>query len=98
MEGHGGNSPSGLLWFGHTACNVADMAQYQPDPVANKIIGAAIEVHRQLGPGLLESAYQTCLLWELVKTGIPVEREVPVPLIYKGRRMVRLSGARKALL
>ncbi len=48
------------------------------------IIGAAIEVHRELGPGLLESAYQTCLRWELEQRSIPVSKEVPLPLRYKG--------------
>ena len=47
------------------------------------IIGAAIEVHRNLGPGLLESAYQACLAHELQKEGLFVQREVPVPIIYK---------------
>lgn len=47
------------------------------------IIGAAIEVHRQLGPGLLESAYIECLCRELILRGIPFEREKPLPLEYK---------------
>lgn len=47
------------------------------------IIGAAIEVHRKLGPGLLESAYQKCLLYELMNKGLSVEEEVPRPIIYK---------------
>ncbi|HKO35124.1 MAG TPA: GxxExxY protein [Pyrinomonadaceae bacterium] len=48
------------------------------------VIGAAIEVHRQLGPGLLESAYRECLWRELLARGIPFEREKPLPLEYKG--------------
>jgi GxxExxY protein len=48
-----------------------------------KVIGLAIEVHRQLGPGLLESAYQTCLFYELQKAGIKVEKEKTLPIIYK---------------
>ena len=47
------------------------------------IIGAAIEVHKQLGPGLLESAYEECLAYELTKSGLPIERQKPVPVIYK---------------
>jgi GxxExxY protein len=47
------------------------------------IIGCAIEVHRQLGPGLLESTYEACLLYELNKTGLQVKSQVPMPLIYK---------------
>ena len=47
------------------------------------IIGCAIEVHRQLGPGLLESAYQECLLYELKKAGLNVIKEKPMPIVYK---------------
>jgi GxxExxY protein len=47
------------------------------------IIGKAIEVHRLLGPGLLESTYRDCLLYELKNAGITVEKEVFLPLIYK---------------
>ena len=47
------------------------------------IIGAAIEVHKQLGPGLLESAYEECLAYELKRCGLPIERQKPVPVVYK---------------
>jgi len=47
------------------------------------IIGCAIEVHKELGPGLLESAYEECLVYELRKAGLNAERQVPVPVIYK---------------
>lgn len=50
--------------------------------VTNVIIGAAISVHRELGPGLLESTYEACLNWELVHRGLRVERQVAVPVIY----------------
>jgi GxxExxY protein len=52
--------------------------------LSNEIIGAAIEVHRNLGPGLLESAYESCLSWELRQCGFDVENQVPVPIRYKG--------------
>jgi len=52
--------------------------------ITGAIIGAAIEVHRQLGPGLLESAYLECLCRELILRRIPFEREKPLPLEYKG--------------
>ncbi len=48
-----------------------------------KVIGLAIEVHRQLGPGLLESAYQTRLIYELQKAGLKVEKEISLPISYK---------------
>jgi GxxExxY protein len=48
------------------------------------IIGAAIEVHRELGPGLLESVYQTCLVMELKELGLDVKTQLPMPVIYKG--------------
>ena len=50
--------------------------------LSHAIIGAAIEVHRRLGPGLLESAYRVCLAYELRKRGLHVEEERPVPVIY----------------
>ena len=55
--------------------------------LTREIIGAAIEVHRHLGPGLLESAYQQCLARELTLRDIPYRREWPLPLEYKGLRM-----------
>jgi GxxExxY protein len=53
------------------------------DGLTAQIIGAAIDVHRCIGPGLLESAYQTCLAWELRSQGIAVARHVFLPLAYK---------------
>ena len=50
--------------------------------LTERIIGAAIDVHRVLGPGLLESAYEACLYYELVKRGLSVERQKPLALIY----------------
>jgi len=51
------------------------------------IIGRAIEVHKALGPGLLENVYLQCLYYELINTGLKVEREKPLPVIYKEVRM-----------
>jgi GxxExxY protein len=48
-----------------------------------EIIGAAIKIHRKLGPGLLESAYEACMAYEVEKLGLRVERQKPVPLIYE---------------
>lgn len=52
--------------------------------LTDKIIGAAIEVHKALGPGLLESAYEECLAHELCLRGIPFERQKPLSVVYKG--------------
>ena len=53
------------------------------DKISHRIIGAAIEVHRHLGPGLLESAYQSCLAFELKQLGLEVEEQKPLPVVYK---------------
>ncbi len=50
-----------------------------------KIVGCAIEVHKYLGPGLLESVYESCLVEEMIEQGLPVERQVQVPINYKGK-------------
>ncbi|MBX2963380.1 MAG: GxxExxY protein [Cyclobacteriaceae bacterium] len=51
--------------------------------LSNIVIGHAIEVHRSLGPGLLESAYRECLYYDLVQSGLYVEKEKPMPIVYK---------------
>jgi GxxExxY protein len=51
--------------------------------IANKIIGIAIEVHKALGPGLLESAYKECMYYKIRKSGLLVEKEKPMPLIFE---------------
>ena len=51
--------------------------------ISYTVIGLAIEVHRQLGPGLLESAYQQCLFYEIKKAGLKVKKEIALPIIYK---------------
>jgi GxxExxY protein len=51
--------------------------------ITERIIGAAIRVHRTLGPGLLESAYVTCLAYELKRAGFEVEEQKPLPLVYE---------------
>jgi GxxExxY protein len=55
--------------------------------LSGEVIGAAIEVHRALGPGLLESAYELALERELLLLGLDVRRQVPVPLQYKGANL-----------
>lgn len=51
--------------------------------LSSKIIGAAIEVHKQLGPGLLESTYEICLAFELKELGLEVKQQVALPVVYK---------------
>src|SRR5689334_8908644 len=55
--------------------------------LSSEIINAAITVHKELGPGLLESVYQSCMIIELFSRKIKVESEVPVPVIYRGVRV-----------
>ncbi|NES19120.1 MAG: GxxExxY protein [Symploca sp. SIO3E6] len=55
--------------------------------ISGKVIGGAIEVHRQLGPGLLESAYESCLRHELHQRGLHVESQVAQPVYYKGLKL-----------
>jgi len=55
--------------------------------LSNRIIGAAIEVHRELGPGLLESIYEAALAYELVQDGMRVERQIGIPVQYKTERL-----------
>ncbi|HWZ84112.1 MAG TPA: GxxExxY protein [Terriglobales bacterium] len=59
----------------------------QLNAVTEQIIGAAMEVHRTIGPGLLESAYEACLAHELRERGFRVEQQKPLPVIYKGVRL-----------
>lgn len=72
---------SGLFW---------EMNSIRDGPYADlteQIIGAAIEVHRIVGPGLLESTYEECLEWELRQRGFDVARQLEVPLVYKKRQL-----------
>jgi GxxExxY protein len=63
------------------------MSSNQPDRESEAIIGAAIEVHRHLGPGLLESAYRECLAMEFSERRIPFQLESPIAVVYKGVRL-----------
>jgi GxxExxY protein len=59
----------------------------QLNALTEQIIGAAIRVHREIGPGTLESTCEACLTYELVDMGLAVERQKPLPLVYRGRRL-----------
>src|SRR5579864_989524 len=62
-------------------------AGYEHDPLTERVIGFAIDVHRQLGPGLLESAYEECLCYELKGHGVDFRRQMPLAVVYKGVRL-----------
>jgi GxxExxY protein len=63
------------------------MKMPERDPLTEGVIGAAIEVHSILGPGLLESVYETCLCYELGLRGIEFRRQVELPVVYKGVKL-----------
>ncbi len=65
----------------------SDYTERVHDALTGKIIGAAIEVHRVLGPGLLESCYEACLIYELQNEGLKVERQKAVPIEYKNVKL-----------
>ena len=67
--------------------NRRDAEAQSLDRLSEQLIGACIEVHRALGPGLLESAYEECLCHELSLRSIPYERQVSLPVIYKGIKL-----------
>ena len=64
-----------------------NLSMEELNKITEAIIGAAIEVHRALGPGLLESAYVACLAYELMQRGFKVIQQVPLPLEYKGVKL-----------
>lgn len=57
------------------------------EDIAREIVDSAVKIHRALGPGLLESAYQRCLAYELQKRGLQVETEIYLPVIYDGQQI-----------
>ncbi len=75
----------------------AEMSEKEElDGMTEQVIGAAIQVHRALGPGLLESAYEACLAFELMERGLKVEQQKPLPVVY---RQIKLdTGYRLDLL
>jgi GxxExxY protein len=64
-----------------------ESVEHAMNGLTEAILGAAIEVHRHLGPGLLESTYESCLLFELNQRGLSVERQKELPVVYKGNRI-----------
>jgi GxxExxY protein len=76
-----------MLAKAKTKSEGAEKAERTENSLTDQIIGAAIEVHRHLGPGLLESAYEECLCYELSRRGISFQRQVAIPLSYKGLKL-----------
>ena len=70
---------------------------HETDAVAAEIIEAAFQVHRALGPGLLESVYETCLCHQLAKQRVPFERQVSVPVVYDGVRLETVRSVGREL-
>jgi GxxExxY protein len=68
---------------------MGDLSEHRDrlNQLSNVIIGAALDVHRELGPGMLESAYEACLAFELSRRGLGFEKQKPLPLFYKGKRI-----------
>jgi GxxExxY protein len=67
--------------------HVGNAVRERLDALTGSIIGAALEVHRELGPGLLENAYQACLTFELLNRGLSLERQKLLPVVYKEQRV-----------
>ena len=57
------------------------------DEISKLVFNCALKVHKTLGPGLLESAYEECLFYELIKTGLKIEKQKPLSLIYEGLKL-----------
>lgn len=60
---------------------------YSTNQITSLIIESAIQVHRSLGPGLLESVYKSCLYDQLISSNLAVEKEIPIPVVYEGRKL-----------
>src|ERR1700742_4596211 len=60
---------------------------FRTNEISERVIGAAMRVHRSLGPGLLESAYEECMAYELREACLRIERQKPVPVVYRGVKM-----------
>jgi len=71
----------------HFTAEGAEVAEKRENQISAIILDAAIAVHSALGPGLLESAYQACLAYELTSRGLKVETQVPVPVQYRGVKL-----------
>jgi GxxExxY protein len=71
----------------HEATKSTKMTLIDSEPYSRRVIACAIEVHRTLGPGLIESVYEACLCHELTRTGIAFVRQQTLPVVYKGQHL-----------
>jgi len=65
------------------------MTEAELNQLSSRIIGAAINIHKELGPGLFESVYSACMVIELVSMGLGVKSEVPLPVVYRGQTVAQ---------
>lgn len=72
-----------MLLCAYSVHSVVKKERMTENEIATKVIGLAIEVHKSLGPGLLESAYKECLFYKLQQAGLSVEKEKPMPLVFE---------------
>ena len=72
-----------FIFTAENAENAEMIEKERLDRITGTVINCAIEVHRALGPGLLESAYEACLAFELVEQGLKIERQKPLPVVYR---------------
>jgi GxxExxY protein len=79
--------PPEAIYAVDTKSTKNEMGLIRSEQVSPRVIGLAIEVHRQLGSGLLESAYEECLCVELAEDNIAYQPQVPIPIVYKGTRL-----------
>ena len=77
------SSPTSFRRDNRAGNSIQTRPRFAINQITERIVGAAITIHRRLGPGLLESAYESCLAYELTKQGLEVVQQKPVPLIYE---------------
>jgi GxxExxY protein len=70
-----------------TNVETTDDEKNRLNELSHRVIGAALRVHEEIGPGMLESAYEACLMFELLDQGMQVERQKPMPIYYRGHRL-----------
>ena len=76
------------VYFTAESTETAKMTEKEKlNQITEAVIGAAVDIHRTLGPGLLESAYEACLAFELAEHGLKIEQQKPLPVVYRGVKL-----------